>query len=762
MNIKRLYLVLVFLAVLQWVGIAEAIASGPVVITHSNGEATIDFGSLDEKLRYKVNGVRIRRCAAPPDDASDSDGSCDAQGESLITVVDGTAPVITGEGLYLVELLSIRSRLLGRFNFVVVWSQFVPLFYEPDDSLKRAIIQHAPYYSFSSEPETYPVSIDQLFDRPVSDFQFSRRLINVPMTSTNMSELMKGYGHSGLAATLNREVALTLPGDVNNFPVYWFADRLSESEVRVVYFSLYAFDRKVPAYLDIFAAQFADDASHAIDRESVAVTFKRENAELWVPTEIIYAGHLPNQTTRFRGCLMSGSCQSQGNTNLAIWDGGGTRVGWNYASREGGRPIVYVTHGSHAQAPARGFYRLDVGPGINVIGEPAGDLASNSTTLRSPRLVQLDFANPSHAALGFSGSLIDPIGDPIRLFPFVRYPTAPWVASLNRNFEERELDFEECVKDPTRGCRDYIQRAAEQPAPNDPALLDTDGDGVNDAVDAFPSDPQFSRDTDGDRVPDERDAFPTDPTETADIDNDGRGDNAFPVAGLAVIEGRISNQSNDAPINRALVRAELIQSAFARDGVVQTRSLSNGRYRIALDLESLPPTFALTVAAPGFIPAPLLLRRSDLNPSGVSERTVVLEPANPLVLAIEPEPLLHHLGDDTFEGVINSQFQRQQEGVLFQRFFSLSQEQASSPRFEVSFVAKGVNESGSVFALNNNSIALPATDSEGSFSIASFEGETSQYFQPGSNVFTISSGFVAEINDYDDFEFINPLIRFLP
>jgi hypothetical protein len=168
------------------------------------------------------------------------------------------------------------------------------------------------------------------------------------------------------------------------------------------------------------------------------------------------------------------------------------------------------------------------------------------------------------------------------------------------------------------------------------------------------------------------------------------------------------------------------------------------------------------VAAPGFIPAPLLLRRSDLNPSGVSERTVVLEPANPLVLAIEPEPLLHHLGDDTFEGVINSQFQRQQEGVLFQRFFSLSQEQASSPRFEVSFVAKGVNESGSVFALNNNSIALPATDSEGSFSIASFEGETSQYFQPGSNVFTISSGFVAEINDYDDFEFINPLIRFLP
>lgn len=52
---------------------------------------------------------------------------------------------------------------------------------------------------------------------------------------------------------------------------------------------------------------------------------------------------------------------------------------------------------------------------------------------------------------------------------------------------------------------------------------DRDGDGVNDAADAFPDDPSESVDTDGDGVGDNADAFPTDPTETLDTDGDGVG-----------------------------------------------------------------------------------------------------------------------------------------------------------------------------------------------------------------------------------------------
>lgn len=59
-------------------------------------------------------------------------------------------------------------------------------------------------------------------------------------------------------------------------------------------------------------------------------------------------------------------------------------------------------------------------------------------------------------------------------------------------------------------------------------VIDTDGDGVPDASDAFPNDPTEWSDQDGDGVGDNADVFPTDPTESADLDNDGIGDNSDP------------------------------------------------------------------------------------------------------------------------------------------------------------------------------------------------------------------------------------------
>ncbi|MCY4344432.1 MAG: DUF4856 domain-containing protein [Gammaproteobacteria bacterium] len=54
---------------------------------------------------------------------------------------------------------------------------------------------------------------------------------------------------------------------------------------------------------------------------------------------------------------------------------------------------------------------------------------------------------------------------------------------------------------------------------------DADGDGVPDAMDAFPNDASESRDSDGDGVGDNGDAFPNDSNETADDDGDGVGNN---------------------------------------------------------------------------------------------------------------------------------------------------------------------------------------------------------------------------------------------
>jgi hypothetical protein len=60
--------------------------------------------------------------------------------------------------------------------------------------------------------------------------------------------------------------------------------------------------------------------------------------------------------------------------------------------------------------------------------------------------------------------------------------------------------------------------------------IDSDGDGVADAQDAFPLDSNETLDTDGDGVGNNTDAFPDDATETTDSDGDGVGNNtdAFP------------------------------------------------------------------------------------------------------------------------------------------------------------------------------------------------------------------------------------------
>ena len=55
--------------------------------------------------------------------------------------------------------------------------------------------------------------------------------------------------------------------------------------------------------------------------------------------------------------------------------------------------------------------------------------------------------------------------------------------------------------------------------------VDTDGDGVADADDAFPMDAAETADSDMDGVGDNADAFPDDATETVDADMDGIGDN---------------------------------------------------------------------------------------------------------------------------------------------------------------------------------------------------------------------------------------------
>jgi len=68
--------------------------------------------------------------------------------------------------------------------------------------------------------------------------------------------------------------------------------------------------------------------------------------------------------------------------------------------------------------------------------------------------------------------------------------------------------------------------------------IDSDGDGVTDALDAFPSDASETADSDGDGVGDNTDEFPNQADESIDSDGDGVGDNTdmFPENGDQTID----------------------------------------------------------------------------------------------------------------------------------------------------------------------------------------------------------------------------------
>jgi hypothetical protein len=78
------------------------------------------------------------------------------------------------------------------------------------------------------------------------------------------------------------------------------------------------------------------------------------------------------------------------------------------------------------------------------------------------------------------------------------------------------------------------------------AQTDIDNDGVPDAVDDCPTDPNEQADTDGDGFCDNSDAFPDDPNEWDDTDGDGQGDNSDPD-----IDGDgVPNEQDDFPFGR--------------------------------------------------------------------------------------------------------------------------------------------------------------------------------------------------------------------
>ena len=132
--------------------------------------------------------------------------------------------------------------------------------------------------------------------------------------------------------------------------------------------------------------------------------------------------------------------------------------------------------------------------------------------------------------------------------------------------------------------------------------------------------------------------------------------------------GIVIDAETEAPIAGAQVRLDLEGEADLTD-----RAADDGTF--ALGFDRIPDNAALTAAHDGYTPGVVNIAERDLR---TGRRVVVrLRPFNPYIIIMEPEPEVHHLGNDDYSGRINSQFQRRSEGVALQIPFEMTREHAA-------------------------------------------------------------------------------------
>lgn len=133
--------------------------------------------------------------------------------------------------------------------------------------------------------------------------------------------------------------------------------------------------------------------------------------------------------------------------------------------------------------------------------------------------------------------------------------------------------------------------------------------------------------------------------------------------------------------------------------------------------------------------------------------TLLTISGNPQVLSVELVPEVHHLGDSSYGGMENSQFQYPiAEGIEFSKGFYISSIQKSYKTATLKLSAKGVQEANEIWVNSKLIARLGNSDSSGLYSNYEILFDPSILILGGGNVFVmraIKNGGV----DYDDFEF---------
>ncbi|MEM9065635.1 MAG: hypothetical protein AAGB51_09125 [Planctomycetota bacterium] len=224
-----------------------------------------------------------------------------------------------------------------------------------------------------------------------------------------------------------------------------------------------------------------------------------------------------------------------------------------------------------------------------------------------------------------------------------------------------------------------------------------------------------------------------------------------PAPESLLIAGSVIDAETMLPVAGAIVR-------YDADGGDQLRFRTGEDGTFELTTLELPDVFALTAVRAGYEPG-----ASEGTLRGVRRGApieIFLTPESRFTVALEEEPRVHHLGNDSFSGRVNSQFQRQSEGEVYEAEFFLPAD-AAPPNVgsaRIVMLLKGAQTENPIW-INGRRLDDTLTDSPESGRYEEWSADVpSAWLRPGRNTLRIRS-VNAPGTDIDDFEFVNVRIE---
>ena len=226
----------------------------------------------------------------------------------------------------------------------------------------------------------------------------------------------------------------------------------------------------------------------------------------------------------------------------------------------------------------------------------------------------------------------------------------------------------------------------------------------------------------------------TDPTQTGSYTP-----SPAPVLGNRYVEGTVYTTSGQ-PLRNGKIYISVGTKIY------ETYSDVQGFFRLSLPLGELPKMIVLQVEKEGYVPDHRVYYSSSL---GQERYTFQLSPVTSNYILIDPK--LHHLGDDLYSGIANSQFQLPTEGTKYQTTFNLPIPPGQIERAILRITVKGAEENNPI-EINGKRVGYLRLNNNFGNS-GEWQAEIPvNTLRSGSNTLTISSYYY---KDYDDFEFSN-------